>query len=202
MLYLAERAWCPLGVLGVSCPAARCGAFDDDFEAARGWAMNPDGTDTATTGRFARATRPPRLVERPEAARTVPSGSRALVDRPAAGARPTRTTSTGRTIVRVGPIRLPTTTGQRLFFRYVFAHGSNSSSADRLVASIETSGGARTPVFTRAGTGRCRRRVAQRRAPVDPWKGQTIRIHIEAVDGGANSLVEAQIEDVRITRGT
>ena len=41
--------------------------------------------------------------------------------------------------------------GQRLFFRYVFAHGSNSSSADKLVASIETSSG-RTAVITLTGS--------------------------------------------------
>jgi hypothetical protein len=38
--------------------------------------------------------------------------------------------------------------------------------------------------------------------PLETWKGQRIRIHLEAVDGAANSLVEAQIEDVRVTRGT
>jgi hypothetical protein len=38
--------------------------------------------------------------------------------------------------------------------------------------------------------------------PVETWKGQTIRIVFQAEDGAANSLVEAQIEDVRITRGS
>jgi aminopeptidase S len=38
--------------------------------------------------------------------------------------------------------------------------------------------------------------------PVDAWKGQTIRIHIEAIDGGSNSTIEAQIDDVRVTRGS
>ena len=55
MLYLAERAWCPLGVLGAAVRDARCGAFDDDLEVARGWTVNPDGTDTApASGRWAR----------------------------------------------------------------------------------------------------------------------------------------------------
>ena len=56
VLYLAERAWCPLSVLGDVVRNARCGAFDDDLEVWRGWAVNPDGTDTATTGRFNRRT--------------------------------------------------------------------------------------------------------------------------------------------------
>ena len=44
-------------VLGAAVRDARCGAFDDDLEVARGWQVNPDGTDTATAttqGRWAR----------------------------------------------------------------------------------------------------------------------------------------------------
>ena len=32
VLYLMERAWCPLAVLGATVRTARCGAFDDDLE--------------------------------------------------------------------------------------------------------------------------------------------------------------------------
>jgi len=37
VLYLIERSWCPLSVLGATVRTARCGAFDDDLEVARGW---------------------------------------------------------------------------------------------------------------------------------------------------------------------
>jgi carboxypeptidase T len=50
VLYLMERAWCPLAVLGTTVRDARCGAFDDDLEVYRGWAVNTDGTDTAPYG--------------------------------------------------------------------------------------------------------------------------------------------------------
>ena len=54
VLYLIERAWCPLAVLGRGrTRRARCGAFDDDLEVARGWARDPDGTDTAPARRVA-----------------------------------------------------------------------------------------------------------------------------------------------------
>jgi aminopeptidase S len=33
-----------------------------------------------------------------------------------------------------------------------------------------------------------------------PWAGQTIRIVFVATDGGAGSLVEAAVDDVRVTR--
>ena len=47
VLYLMERAWCPLSVRGATVTAARCGAYDDDMEVRRGWTVDPDGTDTA-----------------------------------------------------------------------------------------------------------------------------------------------------------
>jgi len=109
----------------------------------------------------------------------------------------------GLSTVRSVPISLPSTNGQQLFFRYVFAHGSNSSSADQLVVSIEDSGGTRTPVFTKTGSASDVDGVWRNvYVPLQAWKGQTIRIVIEAVDGGANSTVEAQVDDVRVTRGT
>jgi carboxypeptidase T len=203
VLYLAERAWCPYGVLGASYVTWRCGAFDDDFEAARGWAIDPDGTDTATTGAFARRTPQATSSSGPKQLAKVPSGSRALSTGPLAGASANANDLDGRTTARSVSIRLPGTTGQRLYFRYVFAHGANSSSADRLIASIETSDGTRTAVFTRSGS--ASDVDAAWRAvyiPVEAWKGQTVRIVFEAVDGGSNSLVEAQIDDVRITRGS
>lgn len=203
VLYLAERAWCPYSVIGSSYTTSRCGAFDDDFEAARGWAVDPDGTDTATTGAFARANPATTSSSGIKQLGTAASGARALSTGPAAGASANSYDLDGRTSIRSVPIRMHSTTGQKLFFRYNFAHGSNSSSADRLVVSIEDSGGTRTPVFTKAGSandvdGAWR----NMNVPLEPWKSQTIRIHIEAVDGGSNSLVEAQIEDVRVTRGT
>jgi hypothetical protein len=202
VLYLAERAWCPWAVLGTSYVTWRCGAFDDDFEAARGWATNPDGTDTATSGAWQRGNPEGTTSNGAKQLGTVPSGSRALTTGLTAGSSVNANDLDGRSTVRSLPIALPSTDGQKLFFRYVFAHGSNASSADRLVVSIEE-GGSRTAVFTKSGSATdvdgAWRNVY---VPLDAWKGQTIRIHVEAVDGGANSTVEAQIDDVRVTRGT
>ena len=203
VLYLAERAWCPLSVLGATVRTARCGAFDDDLEVARGWGSNPDGTDTATTGRFTRSNPAATSSNGPKQLGNVPSGSRAFVTGASAGASPNTNDLDGRTSVRSPAITLPSTTGQYLYFRYVFAHGANSSSADKLVASIETSGGGRTPVFTRVGKASDVDGAWKFiYIPVDAWAGQTIRIHFEAVDGASNSLVEVEIDDVRITRGS
>ena len=203
VLYIAERAACPWAILGASYVRWRCGAFDDDFEGGRGWAVNPDGTDTATTGAWQRGNPEPTSYNGPKQLGDVPSGARALTTGVRAGTSANASDLDGRTTVRSVPITLPTTDGQQLFFRYVFAHGSNSSSADRLVVSIEESGGVRTPVFTKTGSasdvdGAWRNAYAL----LDAWKGQTIRIHIEAVDGATNSTVEAQVDDVRVMRGS
>ena len=87
VLWLAERAWCPLSVLGADVRTARCGAFDDDLEVARGWTVNPDGTDTApASGRWARGnpagTTAAGVTLQPT---TVPSGRSAFVTGLAAG---------------------------------------------------------------------------------------------------------------------
>jgi carboxypeptidase T len=203
VLYLAERASCPLAVLGTTVRRARCGAFDDDVEVSKGWAANPDGTDTATTGRFGRVNPESTSSSGPKQLGIVASGSKAFVTGALAGSSANANDLDGTTSLRSVPIGLPTTAGQRLFFRYVFAHGSNSSSADKLVASIEDSGGTRTPVVTISGSATdldgAWRYVY---APMDAWAGQTVRIVFEAVDGAANSLVEVEIDDIRITLGT
>ena len=79
ILYLAERAGCPLSILGTTMRIARCGAFDDDLEVARGWASNPDGTDTATTGKFSRANPEGTSSSGTKQRTDVPSGTKALV---------------------------------------------------------------------------------------------------------------------------
>ena len=181
---------------------ARCGAFDDDLEVFRGWTYDPDGTDTATTGKFSRANPYATSSSGPKQLTNVPSGPRAFVTGGGAGSSANANDLDGRTSVRSPAITLSSATGQRLFFRYVLAHGSNSSSADRLIASIETTSG-RTAVITLTGKAAdvdgVWRSVS---APLDAWAGQTIRIHFAAVDGGSNSLVEVEIDDVRVTRGS
>lgn len=206
VLYLAERAWCPLSVLGTATTAARCGAFDDDLEVARGWTVDPDGTDTARTaasGRFSRANPASTTASGPKQLGTTPSGSKAIVTGAAAGASSTAHDLDGRTTIRSRAIALPSGAGQRLTFRYVFAHSASSTTDDGLRAIIETADGTRTTIFTRLGqpadVDGAWRSVA---LAMDAWAGQTVRIRFEAVEGGAPNLLEVEIDDVRITRPT
>lgn len=203
VLYLAERAWCPYAVLGASYVDWRCGAFDDDFEAARGWVIDPDDSDTSTSGAFTRGDPQPTSSSGAKQLGTAPSGARTLTTGLAAGSSAGANDLDGRSTVRSPSFRLFAHTGQRLYFRYAFAHGADATAADRLVAYIETSDGTRNPVFTRTATGAdVDGAWRSLYIPLDTWRGQAVRIVFLAEDAAGDSLVEAQIDDVRVTRGT
>lgn len=202
VLYLIDRAWCPYGVLGADRATHRCGAFDDDLEIARGWQVNPDGTDTATRGAWQRGDPQGTYASGPKQLGRTASGTRAFATGLAAGASPgANDLDGGTTTIRSPAIALPARSGQRLFFRWSFAHAANASPADELRVELVHADGSATTVFRRAG------RAADadggwRSAYVllDRWAGTTVRIRISATDGAADSLVEAAIDDVRVTR--
>lgn len=202
VLYLMERAWCPLSVRGATVRAARCGAYDDDLEVRRGWVVNPDGTDTApTSARFARGNPAATTYSGAKQLGTTPSGSIALVTGARAGASANTYDLDGRTTIRSAVIRLPVTAGQKLTFRFVFAHDARSTVADHLRAIVEAQDGTQTTVVVAAGKavdvdGTWRSASVS----MDAWAGQAIHLRFEAVDGGSNNLVEVEIDDVRVTR--
>ena len=195
VLYLIDVAGCVYTPIGLK--EARCGAFDDDLELSRGWQVNPNGDDTATSGRWQRADPATTNYQSGTAA----SGRYVLVT----GARPGSTSSAndvdgGRTSVRSPAIALPGSVG-KLTFRYYLAHASNSSSADTFQAFVEASGGARTLVKSESGAANTDRAAwASASVSLTPWAGQTVRIVFVATDGGGDSVVEAAVDDVRVTR--
>ncbi len=204
VLYLMERAWCPLSVLGPAVRTARCGAFDDDLEVARGWTVNPDGTDTApASGRFVRANPAGTASHGPKQLTTTPSGSEAFVTGAAAGSSSTANDLDGRTTIRSTAITLPATTGQRLTFAYVFAHSAASTSSDSLRAIVERADGSQVQVFRVSGK-RADVDGAWRTAsiPMDAFAGTTVHLRFVATDGGPGNLVEVELDDIRVTRGS
>ena len=201
VFHLLEQADCPYRPIGKE--RTHCGAFFDDLEIDRGWRVNPDGTDTATGGRWVRGNPSPTSWDGPKQRGTTTSGSMALVTgAPAGVSARSYDLDGGRSTVRSQPIELPATLGQRLTFRYYLAHASDATTADLLRVEVLDAGGAATTVLLeRAAANDDDAAWASASILLDAWAGTTIRIQATAVDAGRASLVEAAIDDVRVTRG-
>ena len=195
ILYLIDVAGCLYAPIAKT--QTHCGPLNDDFEVSRGWAVDPLGTDTATGGAWQRLNPAGTNYQ----ANTVTSGSIALVTGAAAGSTSSANdVDGGATSVRSPAIALPSAVG-RLTFRYYLAHASNASAADTFQAFVEESDGTRTLVRAEAGAANTDRPAwASASIPLTPWAGQTVRIVFVATDGGPDSLVEAAVDDVRVTR--
>jgi carboxypeptidase T len=203
VLILSEYADCPYRATGKQ--AQYCGTgggttvWSDTLETATGWTINPSGTDTATTGQWARGA----------AQATNSSGAKQLT--PFAGSNDLATglqagtaagdfdIDGGLTSARSPAVTLPSSGTLSLSFAWYLAHGSNSSSADFFRVSVVHSGGT-TPVLTQAGAASNRNGAwATATANLTPYAGQSIQILIEATDASTASLVEAAVDNVVVT---
>jgi hypothetical protein len=204
VLYLIDRAACPLDVLGGAVATARCGAFDDDLEVGRGWTVNADGTDTADRGAWERGDPAATATAAgPEQLGSVPSGRSAFATGLAAGASAGANDLDGGATSATSPVMdLPPSAGQRLQFRWSFAHDRSATARDRFVVEVEDVVAAtRTPVLIVVGGPR-ERTASWALASIDltAWAGRSIRLRFTAVDAGVNGIVEAAFDDVRVTR--
>ncbi len=205
VLYLIDRAWCPLGALGPAMRIARCGAFDDDFEIARGWKVNAQGTDTATSGLWQRGDPVPTwLGTAPKQLGSAFSGRYGFFTGPATGgAVGANDVSGGRTSVTSPAFHMPTTAGQRLQFRWTFADDATGVNGDELrIEVLDVDTATATTVARVWSTGSARNGVWHL-ASIDltAFAGKNVRLRFSANDAGSNSLVEAGFDDVRVTQG-
>ena len=186
-------------VFAVDTPATTV-VFSDDFEVDRGWTRNPSGTDTATTGLWERGDPEPTDSVGPKQLGTTVSGSNGLVTGRLAGASAgVHDIDGGVTSIQSPAIVLPATGPLTLGFSYYLAHGSNSSSADFF--RVKVVGSTTTTVFERLGAAADLDGVWNAgSASLNAFAGQTVRIVIEAADAATASLVEAGVDDVRITQ--
>ena len=176
--------------------------FTDDFEAARGWTTNPNGTDTATTGAWERGD--------PEATTsgvtlqlgTTVSGTNDLVTARLAGASAgVNDVDGGTTSVQSPAIALPATGTLSLSFSWYLAHLNNATSADFFRVSVVNASGTATAVLTQAGSAANRAGAwATATANLGAFAGQSIRIRVECADAATGSLVECGVDDVLITQ--
>jgi aminopeptidase S len=199
MLWLLEQARCPYRVAGLD---RNCGPLYDDFETGRGWRSDPAGSDTATSGAWQRAvpqkTQNGAGIKQPS---VVPSGETALVTGAAAGANASANDVDGGTTSIQSPLfklGAAGSTGWTLTFRYTFGHNAGAEAVDFLRISVK---GQASPLFLQSGFAGNRNAVwTSASINLDAYAGQTIRLLIEARDAGAESLIEAAVDDVRVYR--
>jgi hypothetical protein len=175
--------------------------FFDNFETSQGWVTNQGGTDTATTGQWERGD-PEQATSGTTVTQlgTTVSGTNDLVTgRLFGGAAGTHDVDGGVTSITSPPIALPSSGTLTLSFSYYMAHLNNSSSADFLRVSVV--GSTTTQVFQEVGAANTDSAVwASTSVNISSFAGQTVRIRIEAADASGASLVEAAVDDVRITQ--
>ncbi|GAA4707438.1 M20/M25/M40 family metallo-hydrolase [Phytohabitans rumicis] len=174
--------------------------WSDTFETATGWTTNPNGTDTATTGVWERGDPEATTSSGAKQLGTTVSGTNDLVTGRLAGAAAgDHDIDGGTTSVRSPAIALPATGTLNLSLSWYLAHGSNASSADFFRVSIVHNAGT-TALFTQAGAASNRNGAwATGSWNVTAYAGQSVRILVEAADASTASLVEAGVDDARIT---
>jgi aminopeptidase S len=173
--------------------------YADDFESGTGWTADPNGTDTATAGAWQRGTPQPTSWSGTRLQLAAAGGSGALVTGAAAGTDAgTYDLDGGASSIQSPAIALPAGS-KTLSFSWFFAHQNKSSSDDNLRVRIVGPNGSATllnqagAAANRAGSWRTQT------ADVSGYAGQTVRILVEAADAGSGSLVEAGLDDLKIT---
>ena len=191
---------------GFNVPAACQGGggttiFQDDFETNRGWQTNASGSDTAISGAWARGIPQATDSNGPKQLGTVTSGVNGLFTGLQAGAAAgTNDVDGGTTSILSPVINLPAGANLTLSFRYYLAHANNATNADGMRVSVIVNN-ARTVLFQRVGQAAdVDAAWATASGSISSFAGQSIRLLIEAADTDTASLIEAGIDDVRITR--
>ncbi|MGC5010301.1 M14 family zinc carboxypeptidase [Streptosporangium sp. DT93] len=174
--------------------------YSDTFETATGWTTNPSATDTATAGAWERGDPEATTSSGAKQLGTTVSGSNDLVTgRLAGSAAGDYDLDGGISSVRSPAVTLPSSGTLRLGFSWYLAHGSNASSADFL--RVKVVGSSTTQVFQQLGSAANRNGAwATANVDISAFAGQSVRILVEAGDASGASLVEAGIDDVKITQ--
>jgi aminopeptidase S len=174
--------------------------WSDTFETATGWTTNASGTDTATTGAWERGDPAATTSSGAKQLGTTVSGVNGLVTGPLAGTDAgTYDVDGGTTSARSPAITLPAGGSLTLSLSWYLAHGSNASSADFFRVSIVHSAGT-TALFTQPGAATNRDGAwATGSWNISAYAGQAVRVLVEAADASGASLVEAGVDDIRVT---
>jgi carboxypeptidase T len=197
VLYLLEQADCPYRAAGLG--STNCGPLYDDFEINRGWRVDAAGTDSATNGEWERAV-PSSSSDATGLKQTggVPSGQADLLTGATAGGTADANDVDGGTTSMRSPAFKLGSGKWMVSFKYTFAHDAGSGPEDYLRISV-VSGGVATPVWTLPGVAGNRDAAwGAQTVSLSAWRGKTVRLLVEARDGGADNVLEAAVDDMRV----
>jgi carboxypeptidase T len=201
IFYLIGRAACPYAIIGQA--QAYCGPLWDDFEIGRGWTVNPNGTDTATSGRWERGNPSPTAGNGARQLGTTTSGSADIVTGRLAGTSVnSNDVDGGTTSVRSPDFTLAAGASYAVRFRYYFSHSAASDIRDELRVRIVRDDGTEVSLFHEAGRPRddvAAWATANVAIPA-AFVGATSHLLITASDRGPGNLVEAGVDDVSVMR--
>jgi hypothetical protein len=184
--------------LTVTLPAPTT-VFFDNFETDLGWTRNPSGTDVATTGLWERGVPEATNSNGPKQIASFSGANDLVTGRTAGASAGVNDIDGGTTSIQSPAITLPASGTLTLSFAFYFAHGTNSSTADFLRVSVV--GATTTQVFQELGSTADDDAVwANISANISAFAGQTVRILVQAADAATASLVEAAIDDVKVTQ--
>ena len=165
-----------------------------------GWIVNPDGTDTATTGQWD--------ISVPEAASWngnqtqlgyTPSGAPGVITTGARGSGTGANDVDGGVTSALSPrITLPAGDAAEMTLSYYFAHLHNATKADYFRISIVGESGTETILYKKGKASIKEAKWKTRTFDLSGYSGQDIYILVEAADEGSGSLVEAALADILI----
>ena len=185
-------------------PAAPTQLFTDNFETAKGWALT-SGANTATTGRWQRGDPQPTSTQ----GTALQPGACSGWVRELSGHRAERRHNGGKRTTSIAGMTTIAIAGDRAAGRQyhhsaVSATSSPTSPTRRARTSSVCESSRRTvhhkPVHARGTASKRPGAWTSQSVNLSSYAGQSVRIRFEALDKGANSLIEAGVDDVVITR--
>jgi hypothetical protein len=194
VLYLMGKALCPYSALGTAAVKTNCGPFFDDLEIGRGWKVDPDGSDTAADGAWQRGDPLKGDLQLGSAV----SGRSVLIT----GRRAGHDVDRGRTTVRSPLFTVPQDGEATLRLRYWVGMTLKASADDGLRVYLVDKDGDRLATFLQvSGNGAIRKPVWRSLVKSLPGGlgGRRLAIELVAVDAGPGAIVEAAVDQVRIT---
>ncbi|NBI27992.1 peptidase S8 [Chengkuizengella sp. YPA3-1-1] len=178
--------------------------FEDDFETNKGWTSDPSGSDTATTGLWERANPESTSYSGTKQQGTTPSGSYDLVTEGSAGSSAgVNDIDNGVTTIQSPAVSLPAEGSLTLAFSYYLSHYSNANSDDFFRLNLVRSNGSVVTLFEELGTSSDQDAAwSNQSLDLSAYAGEDVYLQFEAADAGSPSLVEAAVDDVKITQST